>query len=149
MRVAGTGVAGAAVLGLLGLAGDWVWRTLDVSIPVGVIAAALAVAVGALVTTIAPFPKVGAGASGWRGWIVPQLIPLTWRPEMLVLALAAGAGGRGWPLMAGLLAAVAAGSVVARFVPARGVVVTWGARVVAVAALVAGVAMIIDAVYAV
>jgi hypothetical protein len=148
-RVAAAGVAGVVVLGLLGLAGDWVWRTLDVSIPVGVIAAALAVTVGALVTAIAPFPKVGSGASGWRGWIVPQLIPLTLRPELLVLALAAGAGGRGWPLVAGLLAAVAAGSVVAGFVPARGVVVTWGARVVAVAALVAGVAMIIDAVYAV
>lgn len=148
----GVGTAGAVGIGVLavvGLAGDWLWRTLDVSIPVGVIGAALAVAVGALLTAIIPFPEVGGDAPGWRGWLVPHLVPLTLRPELLALTLAAGAAGRGWPFAAGLAAAVVVATVLARAGGRVGVVTTWLARVVAVAALVAAVAMIIDAVYAV
>lgn len=147
--VAVAGLIGVAILALLGLAGDWVWRSLDVSIPVGVIAGALAVAVGAVATAILPFPRLGETRAGWRGVLVPHLVPLTLRPELFALTLAAGAGGRGWPLAGGLLAAVAVGTAAARWLPGPGVVSTWLARLVAVAALVAGVAMIIDAVYAV
>ena len=126
------------------------WRTLGVSVPVGVIAGGLAVAVGAVVTAVVPFPRLGDTATtGWRRALVPQLVPLTLRPELLALTLAAGAGGRGWALFAGLIAAVAVATAVAATVPRVGVVVTWAARAVAVAALVAGVALVIDAVYAV
>lgn len=148
----GVGVAGTVGIGVLavvGLAGDWLWRTLDVSIPVGVIGAGLAVAVGALLTAIIPFPEVGGDAPGWRGWLVPHLVPLTLRPELLALTLAAGAAGRGWPFAAGLAAAVVVATAFARAGGRVGVVTAWLARVVAVAALVAAVAMIIDAVYAV
>jgi hypothetical protein len=149
VRVGAAGVAGTAVLAVLGFAGDWVWRTLDVSIPVGVIGAALAVTVGALATAALPFPRLGDTIAGWRGWVVPYLIPLVLRPELLALALAAGAAGRGWPFTLGLLAAVAIATAIARVTSSTGVVATWLARVVAVGALVAGVAMIIDAIYAV
>jgi hypothetical protein len=150
MRVGAGGVVGVGVLAVLGLAGDWVWRTLDVSIPVGVIGAALAVTVGALATAVVPFPRVGdVDAPGWRGWVVPQLIPLMLRPELLALTLAAGAAGRGWPFALGLLAAVAIATMIARLTASTGVVTTWLARLVAFAALVGGVAMIVDAIYAV
>ncbi len=147
--VAIAGVVGVVILGMLGLAGDWVWRTLDVSIPVGVIAGGLAVGVGAVATAILPFPRLGEVRAGWRGVVVPHLVPLTLRPDLIVVALAAGAGGRGWPLAGGLLAAVALGTAAARWLPGPNVVSIWLARLLAVAALVASVAMIVDAVYAV
>jgi hypothetical protein len=149
MRVAAAGVAGVALLAVLGLAGDWVWRTLDVSIPVGVIGGALALTVGALATAALPFPRVGNAVGGWPGWIVPYVIPLVLRPELLALSLAAGAAGRGWPFALGLLVAVAMATAIARVTASTGVVTTWLARLVAVTALVAGVAMIVDAIYAV
>lgn len=149
VRVGAAGVAGVGALATLGFAGDWVWRTLDVSIPVGVIGGALAVTVGALATAALPFPRVGDATGGRRGWIVPHLIPLALRPELFALTLAAGAAGRGWPFALGLLAAVATATAIARVTSSTGVVTTWLARLVAVTALVAGVAMIVDAIYAV
>jgi hypothetical protein len=148
-RVGAAGIVGTAVLAGLGFAGDWVWRTLDVSIPVGVIGGALAVTVGALLTAVWPLPRVGEAADGRWGWFVPHLIPLTLRPELLALTLAAGAAGRGWPFALGLLAAVAMATAIARVTSSSGVITTWLARVMAVVALVAGVAMIVDAIYAV
>jgi hypothetical protein len=114
-----------------------------------VIGGALTVTVGALATAAVPFPRVGTAAAGWRGWVVPYVIPLVLRPELLALSLAAGAAGRGGPFALGLLVAVAIAAAVARVTASTGVVMTWLARLVAVATLVAGVAMIVDAIYAV
>lgn len=148
-RIALAAVAAIALLAGLGLAGGWVWRTFDVSLPVGVIAAGLAVAAMALGTAARPFPN-SVPASGWRSVAVPLLIPVTLRPELLLLVLAAVPAGRGWPFAAGVALAGACAAALS-WRPGRlpGPVGSWLARLVALAALASGVMLIVDAVYAV
>jgi hypothetical protein len=162
------GAVALAVLCVVGLAGERLWRTLDVSIPVGMIAAALAVIVGGLLAVFRPFPRTDGVHVGWHGVVLPVLIPLALRPELVALALAASAAGRTAPFVCGVVAAVGGGVVLAAAFatvctratpdgnasPPRNaglgtVLAAWFARLVAVATVVGGVALLIDAVYAV
>ncbi|HWC69290.1 MAG TPA: hypothetical protein VG478_14570 [Acidimicrobiales bacterium] len=153
VRAAGA-AGGAAVLGLLAAVGGPLLRALDVSTGTAVVGAGAAVAVLGLLTTLrsatAPIP----GWGGWRDAIVPTALPLTLRPDLIVLAFACGAGGRGWVFVAGLAVAVLAGVAIPQSAepaePERANALrVWGVRLCAVIAIAAGIALIVDGVYAV
>jgi len=92
-------------------------------------------------------PTTGSAA---RGDDVALALPAVARPELLALAVAAGAGGQGWPTFLGAALAVVVGVLAGRAgaaLPAG--LGAWLVRVVAVVALGCGVALVVDGVYAV
>jgi hypothetical protein len=151
--VRGVGAAGAGLgLGLLAAVGGPVLRALDVATGTAVVGAGAAVATMAVLPTIRPSLAGIPGLGGWGDALVPTAIPLTLRPDLIVLALACGAGGRGWAFFAGLaggiLGAVAWPGATVAEARARSLS-AWAVRLFAVAALATGVALIVDGVYAV
>jgi small neutral amino acid transporter SnatA (MarC family) len=153
VRATGAGSA-AVVLGVLAAVGGPVLRALDVSTGTAVVGAGAAVAVLGLLTTLRSATTPIPGVGGWRDAVVPAALPLTLRPDLILLALACGAGGRGWVLLAGVVAAIMVGVVL----PGTGespenlrtkTLWTWGVRLGAVVALATGIALIVDGVYAV
>lgn len=147
-RVAAVGVAGAtAVLGMLVLVGDRLLRALDVSVPTAVAAAGLVTVLGGVVTALWPAAEQGPNLPGWGAAVVPTAIPLVLRPELVVLAVAAGAGGRGGAMLAGVLLG-GAGGLVARPVH-EGVLVRWLVRAAGLVAVALGVFCTVDGIYAV
>jgi hypothetical protein len=143
------GLAGStAVLGLVAAVGGPVLRAVDVSAATAVIAAGVAVAAMNLVPIIRPSLTRLDALAGWKAALVPTAIPLSVRPELLLLGLACGAGGRGWPFVAGLVVAAIVASI-----PWTGDspenLRSYGVRLGAVVALAGGVALIVDGVYAI
>lgn len=106
-------------------------RALDVSVPTALVAAGVVAIVGSLLG------------------LIPRLVPPTstlvlWRPEVIVLVVAAGA--RPWALVAGLVMAIG----LSRSTPRRGVTsLGWLEVMWVLVAIAAGIALIVDGVYAV
>lgn len=106
-------------------------RALDVSVPTALVAAGVVAIVGSLLG------------------LIPRLVPPTstlafWRPEVIVLVVAAG--GRPWALVAGLVLAIG----LSRSTPRRGATsLGWLEVMWVLVAVAAGIALIVDGVYAV
>jgi hypothetical protein len=79
---------------------------------------------------------------------VPVAIPVALRAEVLVLAVACGAGGRGWPFSLGAALAVATAWAVSRWRPSEGSagdrVQRWAAQTVALATVALGIGVIVE-----
>jgi hypothetical protein len=153
---------GVIALGVVAAAGGPLLRALEVSVPTGVVAAGLVLAVTGLATALWEHRRhpaaegTGADERLRRARAVDTLVPVTiagmLRPELVVLAAAAGAGGRGWLLLVALAAGGAAA--VGLVGPAassarRAALLAWGVRSCAALALASGVFLIVDGVYAV
>jgi hypothetical protein len=135
----------AAVIGALIVAGGPVLRALDVSAPVGIVAAGIVVALGAAISMVAN----GAGAT-----LGDRLLA---RPQLAIAAIALGAGGRGWS--AALASAIALATAAAVAVTAGSAPIDvgapavasprWLARLVDAVGVVVGMALIVQGVFAV
>ena len=109
----------------------WLLRALDVSVPTAIVAAGVLAVLGALVGFVPRFAP-------------PTPTAALWRPEVVVLLIAAG--GRPWALVVGLLLSL----VLAR--SSRSVSKShrrWLAAMWSLVAVVAGLVLIVDGVYAV
>lgn len=123
-------------------------RVLDVSVPTAVIAAGLAVTLGAVVGA-GVGPAGPEGRPGRAPWLVPATVPLLARPEVWVLAVAAGAGGRaGWAL-GGIVVAHGVVAAPGRRGRRNDPVLRWAARLCAAVAVACGVALVVEGVLAV
>lgn len=125
------GPSSVIAVAVLLLADRWLLRTLDVSVPTAIVSAGVLAVLGALVG------------------FVPRLAPPTptaalWRPEVVVLLIAAG--GRPWALVVGLLLSL----VLARSSrSASKSTRRWLAAMWSFVAVAAGIVLIVDGVYAV
>jgi hypothetical protein len=154
-RGAGCGVARPAAVSVAVLAGVTavggpVLRALDISAATAVVAAGLVAALAGLLGVIT------AGRDARPGDAGPLEVAMTLiRPEMLLVSLAVGAGGQGWTWITTVAVAVVVGAGVAsRWVPPstpespRTDVWAWAVRLVAAIAVVAGVALLVEGIYA-
>lgn len=101
-------------------------RALDVSVPTAVVAAGVVAIIGSLVALVTRLEP-------------PSPLLALWRPEVVVLVIAAG--GRPWAIVVGLLIAVAMSK--------SGSSSRWLTTMWSLVAVVAGIALIVDGVYAV
>ncbi len=152
VRLAGT--AGATVvLGLVAAVGGPILDALDVAAGTAVVGAGAAVAALGLVATLFGATARIPGPGGWRDALVPAAIPLGLRPDLILLALACGAGGRGWVFVAGLAVATIAAAVLrtgdSREHPRSQELWRWAVRLFGVLAVATGIALIVDGVYAI
>lgn len=153
------GALGAVVFGAVAAVGGPVIRALDVSRGNAVIAAGLALAIAGLVSVFERFDgdrwATGAVLPGKAAALMPVLIPWVLRPEVVIVAIAAGAGGKGWIVFATALAAVALAAIVALLgpsgplPPASDALATWLQRLLVFATIATGVAIVIDGFYAI
>ena len=141
---AGAMLAWVALLSI-GLAGEWVLDTLDITVPTFRVAVGLVLAVRALVDAFQSLPEREPVRAGRRAAVVPVLFPILLRPEIVLVAVVVGAdAGIGW-LAVGLALALAdpvwwaERESSARLDRALGVVISVAAIVLAVALLVDGV----------
>jgi hypothetical protein len=151
----GVAVGGGLGLGLvvlLAIAGGPLLRALDVSAPTGVIAAGAVAAIGGAVTVVSGARRTRALPRLGSGTVVPVLVPVIARPELVMLGLALGAGGQGWAAVAAATVALGISVALARPDSAPGpseLVTDWAARLVGAIALATAIALIVDGVYAV
>lgn len=148
----GVGLAGvtAAVLALVGAAA---WEWLDVSEPTGVLAAGLVIVLAGAWTALVRLPTWEPALGGVRAALLPVAVPLALRPEVALLALAAGADGH--------VPAVVLGLVLAGGIAVLGTVASgrpdgpadrawaWGSRATGAVALAAGIALAVAGVFSV
>lgn len=145
-------IAGAAVAvvayGALAVLGASLRQVLDVSTPNMRVAAGLVLVVVGLHAVVASLPDAPATVDGYRGWLVPVLLPVMLRPDLAIVAFAADrtSGVATVVLSAGVgVAAVAAWWHVGARTPAweRWLGATLGALTV-----VAAVRLLLDGVFA-
>lgn len=151
-QVAVGGALGLALVAALGALGGPLLRALDVSVPTGVIAAGAVAVLGGAVSVASGARRTRALPRLGDGSVVPVLVPVVARPELVLLALALGAGGRGWAALVGAAVAVAVSVALAR--PGeepgpRELVTDWAARLIGAVALASAIALVVDGVYAV
>jgi hypothetical protein len=143
------GAAGVAVLvAVVTALGGPVLDALSVSDGSALIAAGVATVLSALVAlgpwALRPEPAGGS----WHDALVPVAVPVLVRADLVALAIACGAGGRGWPYVGGLVLAAALTALASRWRPAPGGtgdrVQRWAARGVAIAAVALGIGVIVE-----
>lgn len=146
----GVALVAAGVVALAAL-GSSVWRGLDVSDPTGVLAAGLVLVLAGAWTAVVRRPEWAPALAGMRGALVPVAVPLGLRPEVGMVALAAGADGH---VPAAALGAVVAGAatIAGSRRPSSGAVaraVEWVARGTGLVAVAVGIAFAVAGVYSV
>ncbi len=156
-RVTGAVAAGPTAAGLVAVGavavlaaafGGPILDALSLSDGSAIVGAGVVLVLGGLVT-VGPWALRGqATGGGWRDALVPVAIPVALRAEVLVLAVACGAGGRGWPFSLGAALAVAAAWAVSRWRPADGSagdrVQRWAAQAIALATVALGIGVIVE-----
>jgi len=144
---AGLGAVGALAVLTAALGGP-ILDALSLSDGSAIVGAGVVLIIGGLVTTVPRALRREAASGGWRDALVPVAIPVALRAEVLVLAVACGAGGRGWPFALGTAVAVAAGWAVSRWHPTEGSVgdrvQRWAAQTVALATIAIGIGVIVE-----
>lgn len=140
--VAGAGAALAALaLGLLALAGDAVASWWEVSAPTFAVGAGLVLALAAVAQAVRR-PRPEPALPGRRAALVPVAVPFVLRPEVGLVALAAGAADREAWVAVGLVLVVAGAAAAAISIGGvAGRVLRWLAAVGSVAALASGIAL--------
>ena len=114
--------------------GGWMLELLDASVPTAVVASGVVVVLGGLALMVARRPD-------------PSVALAVIRPEALVLALSASAGGRGWAVVVGLVVSMLWAASLAR--RHEDDVLAWSARAGALVSVALGVLLIVNGVYAV
>ncbi|QGG96206.1 hypothetical protein [Actinomarinicola tropica] len=150
--VATGGAAAAVAVVVLALLGSSAWTWLDVSDPTGVVAAGLVLALAGAWSLLAPLPSWEPALDGGRAALLPVAVPLVLRPELALLALAAGADGHVPAVVVGMVIAVASavgGTVESSGGDARDRLWSWAARGTGAVVVAAGVAMAVAGVYSV
>jgi hypothetical protein len=134
------GATSAALLAVTVASGATL-RALQVSVPTGVIAAGLALAIGMAWTAVDRPDPIEADA-------VVAVLTAVLRPDVLLLALATGAGGRGWVFAAGVVVAGSTAMGLAQVTDRIPLVLSrWLIRLTAAAGLVAALALVVEGVY--
>jgi hypothetical protein len=134
------GATSAALLAVAVASGATL-RALQVSVPTGVIAAGLALAIGMAWTAVDRPDPIEADA-------VVAVLTAVLRPDVLLLALATGAGGRGWVFAAGVVVAGSTAMGLAQVTDRIPLVLSrWLIRLTAAAGLVAALALVVEGVY--
>ena len=106
-RVAAGAVIAVVVLLTLGLAGEWLLESLDITVPTFRVAVGLVLVLVAAIDLFRRLPGGGPAPDGSVAAFVPVVFPVLLRPEVALAAVAVGAdAGVGW-LAAGLAVAVA------------------------------------------
>ena len=153
--VAIAGGVAVAVSGVLAALGGPLLRALDVSAGNGLVAAGVVLVVGGLACLATPNEGladrvVESDGHGAAGLLVPLVIPLALRPDLLLTAIAVGAGGRGWLLTGAVIigAALATGYAALERRPSP-IVHRWLVRVVGTLAVATALALVVDGVYAI
>jgi len=139
-------VIGIGVLGVLTVLGGPILRALDVSAATAIVGSGAAVVVTMLVALIAQLRRQKSEA----GSDIDYLLNGVLRPEILLLALSVGAGGQGWTWIVTAAFVVSASMFVPRkWAEKNSHVLTWGVQLLTICALVLGIALIVDGVYAI
>lgn len=142
-------VAGVAVLGALTAVGGPVLRGLSIGIPTGVAAAGLVLAAAglwAVARGLPPLPDLGAPSANQARLLMGGVL----RPETIVASLAVGAGGQGWVWVLTLaVVALAAALLASRPAAVPEPVLAWGTRLAGALAVLAGVALVVEGVFAI
>jgi hypothetical protein len=137
---------GVAVLTTLTVLGGPILRTLDISAATSVVAAGAAI----VVTTLFAFGMQLRSRSDALASNAEFLLYGILRPETMMLAIAVGAGGQGWTWSVTIALVLALTMSIPPLVTAKyALSITWLSRVLMVAAIVFGIALIVDGVYAV
>lgn len=153
--VAVAGSVAVAASGLLAAFGGPLLRALDVSTGNGLVAAGVVLVGGGLYCLADPSEGLAvhpreSDSIAPAGLLVPLVIPLALRPDLLLTAIAVGAGGRGWLLTGtvavGVVLAVGYAALDRRPSP---IVHRWLMRVVGTLAVATALALVVDGVYAV
>ena len=140
------GVIGTAVLVALSAIGGPILRALNVNAATAVVAAGAA----AVVTTLVAFALHVRGRAESLMSIAEFLLFGILRPETLMLAIAVGAGGQGWTWSITIAVVIALTMSVTPVWTARNsTVMKWLFYLLMVLAVVCGIALIVDGVYAV
>jgi hypothetical protein len=140
------GVVGTSVLVVLAAIGGPIVRSLNVSAATALVAAGAAAVVTSLVAFALQLRSRADSLSSSLEFLLFGIL----RPETLMLAIAVGSGGQGWTWSVTIALAIA----VAMAVPSswstrNSVLVSWLTYVFMVLAVVCGIALIVDGVYAV
>jgi hypothetical protein len=144
-------IAGVVILGGLTAVGGPLLRALSISVPTGVAAAGLVLVAAGLWATargLPPVPDLGDG----RATEVRVLMGGLLRPETIVASLAIGAGGQGWSWVLALaVTALAAGLLAARpsSSPAFAAMLGWGVRLAGALAVLTGMGLLVEGIYAI
>jgi len=145
-RVRAVGLAGGITVGVMAVLaaiGGPLLRALDVSAGNGLLAAAVVVVccgIYGLITTSSVRPG---------GLLTPLVIPLGLRPELMLLAVACGAGGRGWAFVAIMTAATVAAVASVSLPDPSPIIHTWLTRLIGALAVATALGLVIDGVYAI
>jgi hypothetical protein len=138
----------AAVAGLTA-AGGPVLRALNISAATAVVAAGLVAVMAGLIGAA----SAGRDAQHRDAGSLEVALQTLMRPELIVASLAIGAGGKGWTWVLAVAVSITVGAALASrptsvdsSVPA--VVWVWALRLFAAAAVVAGVAVVVEGIYA-
>lgn len=124
------GPSSAIIAAVLLVADRTILRWLDVSVPTAIVAAGVVTVVAAPIALVSRLRP-------------PTPILALWRPEVIVLVIAAG--GRPWAVVVGLASAV----VLARTSQSKPTSVGWVTAMWAIVAIAGGIMLIVDGVYAV
>jgi hypothetical protein len=140
------GVIGTSVLVVIAAIGGPIVRSLNVSAATALVAAGAAAVVTSLVAFALQLRSRADSLSSSLEFLLFGIL----RPETLMLAIAVGSGGQGWTWSVTIALAIA----VAMAVPSswstrNSVLVSWLTYVFMVLAVVCGIALIVDGVYAV
>jgi hypothetical protein len=143
IRVSAIGVA--VLVALAGLGGP-ILRALNVSAATAVVAAGAAI----VVTTLFAFGMQLRSRSDSLSSNAEFLLYGILRPETLMLAIAVGAGGQGWTWSVTIALVLALTTSIPPLATAKyALPITWLLRLLMVLAIVFGIALIVDGVYAV
>lgn len=147
--VARPAVVSTAVLAAMAAAGGPVVRALDISPATAVVAAGLVTVLAGLTGVVtAPRDAVRRHAGAVDVAVTSML-----RPELVLASLALGAGGQGWTWVLSVAVCLVVGATAAaRPTPAADERTDarwpWGIRLLAVVAVLAGVALVVEGIYA-
>ncbi len=141
-----TSAIGVIVLVALAALGGPLLRAINVSAATAVVAAGAAAVVTALVAFALQIRSRSETLASNAEFLLFGIL----RPETLMLAIAAGAGGQGWTWSVTVAVVMTVTmSIPASWILSNAVVTTWLMRLLMVTAIVFGIALIVDGVYAV
>lgn len=141
--VATAGGITVAVMAALAAIGGPLLRSLDVSAGNGLLAAAVVLVACGICGLVTP------NDTRRGGLLTALIVPLGLRPELMLLAVACGAGGRGWAFVGAMVVAAVGASALACVPDRSPVVQAWLMRLIGTVAVATALGLVVDGVYAI